>query len=449
MYDLAVYGSGFAAYSVAAPALERGYSIVILEKGPQNDLKTSLHLARVLSPWEPVESDGVDFGTNELNRYSKVPRFIGLGGTSALWSGKWRPLDRTDFRRPRDGRCWPFDQTALKPHYRATAIRYGFTFEDDSEAQEIRLRAEAQGIRLVQIALPASPVRLFDRWNALEKSPRLRIVTNVQSVDFRIKGEAIASLLLRGEDGRAEEITARFHVVAAGGIASAELIRDLTRQATGSPVGFLRGYMDHPKGVVGLLRPTRNLDDLNRLLSWKGGANSYALSLPEDELLEREIGNHTLFMFGRVNRYSAASALLRRSPIKLVANVDQPPEPWNGITSTNPSAVYWRISSATRRDLNNFLACIIPRIEALFGKIERNTWIELHAASHPAGCVPFSEAPSLYELHPDGRLASLSNAYCISAAAFPFAGSANPTMTVAALGDRLAKQLAPARTTSP
>jgi choline dehydrogenase-like flavoprotein len=449
MYDLAIYGSGFAAYSLAAPALERGYSIVVLEKGPQHDLKASLDLARVLSPWEPVESDGFDFGTNELNRYSKVPRFIGLGGTSALWSGKWRPLDRMDFRRPRDGRRWPFDKTVLEPHYRATARRYGFSFEDDSETQEVRLRAEAHGIRLVQIALPEPPVRLFDRWNTLEKSPHLRIVTNVQSLEFRIKGEAIARLLLRGKNGRAEEITARFHVIAAGGIASAELVRDLTRQATGSPVAFLRGYMDHPKGVVGLLRPTRNLDDLNRLLSWKGGANSYALSLPEDELLERGIGNHTLFMFGRVSRYRAASALLTRSPIKLVANVDQPPEPWNGITSTSPSAVYWRISSATRRDLNNFLACIIPRIEALFGKIKRSTWIELRAASHPAGCVPFSEAPSLYELYPDGRLATLSNAYCISAAGFPFAGSANPTMTVAALGDRLAEQLAPAPTMSP
>jgi choline dehydrogenase-like flavoprotein len=52
-----------------------------------------------------------------------------------------------------------------------------------------------------------------------------------------------------------------------------------------------------------------------------------------------------------------------------------------------------------------------------------------------------SSTPSGYQLYPDGRLNSLTNVYCVSSSAFPCGGSANPTMTIAALGNRLSEQL--------
>jgi choline dehydrogenase-like flavoprotein len=124
-------------------------------------------------------------------------------------------------------------------------------------------------------------------------------------------------------------------------------------------------------------------------------------------------------------------------------NAEQFPEDWNGVVFPD-GKVQWRISGDTRRDIDRFLGRIVPRIEAHFGKVSRSTWISLRGASHPAGCTPYSEAPGMGELHGDGRIEGLSNAFCVSSAAFPFSGSANPTLTVAALGNRLAERLASA-----
>src|SRR5690349_13668672 len=41
VFDLAIYGSGFAAYSVAQPAIRRGLSVLVVEKGPRDDTLAS------------------------------------------------------------------------------------------------------------------------------------------------------------------------------------------------------------------------------------------------------------------------------------------------------------------------------------------------------------------------------------------------------------------------
>jgi hypothetical protein len=224
---------------------------------------------------------------------------------------------------------------------------------------------------------------------------------------------------------------------AAGGIASAGLVRELHGAATGKFQPFLDGYMDHPKGVAGELWPTRSLDDLDQLLA----VHEVGLSLPEDELLDRGIGNHVIFLWGRPRSDRAVTACWRSRAIKLLAHAEQFPESFNGVDYRRPSEVRWKISAKTRRDVDLFLRLIASRVEALFGRVEIRAWINFRGASHPAGCTPMSSTPVGCQLHPDGRINSVTNAYCISSSAFPFAGSANPTMTIAALGYRLSEQL--------
>jgi len=437
MYDIAIYGSGFAGYSVAAPLLERGYSVVVVEKGPRNDFRKSVELAQVISPWQTVES-AVHFGAVEFGVAANPPRFIGLGGTSSVWSGRWRPLDAVDFLRFKDGRSWPFDISELEPHYLAASVRFEFSLRNNLDFEPIRRRALNCGLRLVQTALQTEPIRLTERWGRLEDDyPRLVILSDAAQTEFNVSNGTIEDVFVRRNNGHRTKIEAHDHVIAAGGIASAGLVGELHHAATGCLQPFLDGYMDHPKGLAGTLWPTRGLEDLDELLK----QNEFGLSLPEDELLQRGIGNHVVLLEPTDSRRDRAVARWSKHAIKLRLSAEQFPEKWNGIDYRRSSEVRWRISVDTRRDVNLFFRLISPRIEALFGRVDGKAWIDFVGASHPAGCTPMSSKPSGCQLHPNGRLNSLTNVYCISSSAFPCGGSANPTMTIAALGNRLSEQL--------
>jgi choline dehydrogenase-like flavoprotein len=437
MYDLAVYGSGFAGYAVAAPALEKGYRVVVVEKGPRLDFRKSVELAHIDSPWDPVES-AVSFGDPEYAAKQNPPRLIGLGGTSAVWWGRWRPLDTADFlRHGEHGRCWPFYRNELEPYYHVVSTEFDFSLEKDPALEPIRSRLADAGLRLVPTAV--QPIRLAEKWIRLERDyPQLTILTDVRRSEFRFDNGAVGCVRLENRDGNYIEIRARQHVIAAGGIESAGLVRELHETATGEINTFLSGYMDHPKGVAGKLLPTKRLDELGGLLL---GGHEAGLSLPEDELLECGIGNHIVFLTRRSRRNGIFPACLGSRAVTLMVHAEQVPEAWNGIDYRRPSEVRWRTSAKTRRDVDRFLRIMASRIEPLFGRVDVRSWINFRGASHPAGCTPMSSTPSGCQLHPDGRLSSVANAYCISSSAFPFAGSANPTMTVAALGYRLSTKL--------
>jgi choline dehydrogenase-like flavoprotein len=435
VYDVAVFGSGFAGYSIAASLLEAGYNVLVVEKGPRKDFRKSIELALVASSWESVESQATELDLG----VATPPRFIGLGGTSTLWSGKWRPLDKVDFLRSEDDRGWPFDQDELDSHYRAVSKRFGFSLDDDPAVETVRKHAASAGVRLVRTALSNPPTRLAEMWNGLEIAyPRLTILSDVEQLEFHINGGTIKHVHVLRSGNDSAEVSANNYVIAAGGIASAGLVRELHHTATGDLESFLGGYMDHPKGEAGILWPRKNLEHLAQLFKRKGGTDLYGLSLPEDELLSLGIGNHVVFL-GR----SHPVGLFRSRPIKLEVHVDQFPEGCNGIDYTESLKVRWKISAKTRRNVEMFLQMLSQRLEPLFGRVDLRTWIDLRSASHPSGCTPLSSTPSGCQIHASGRLNAISNAYCVSSSAFPFAGSANPTITVAALANRLAKQLAP------
>ena len=61
----------------------------------------------------------------ELRGVSRVRQF---GGTSNVWTGKWKYLQPSDFEKRDwvDNSGWPIDFTELLEHYRSAAKDYGF-----------------------------------------------------------------------------------------------------------------------------------------------------------------------------------------------------------------------------------------------------------------------------------------------------------------------------------
>ncbi|RWK62365.1 GMC oxidoreductase [Mesorhizobium sp.] len=440
MADVAIYGSGFAGYTMTAAALEQGQRVIVVERGPRANRQRSVDLARIRSPWELVQSGGR--GGGEFGPDDRTPRLFCLGGTSLLWAGKWRRLDAVDFCRRSASRAWPITVRDLEPFYRAAADRFGLDIDDRADMAPVRTIVEASGLRLVRIALPQPVLRLDQAWANLETHPNLQVFTDVERLDFELsQGEVKRAFAKVGNDGECIEISASRHVITAGGIASPYLIHRLSGRKSETPKPFLGGYMDHPKGPIGRLMPTRHIDDLDYMLVSRDDIHVFAL--PEAELLESGIGNHSVFVWGETRRDQSLRSRICGRWLQLNINCEQFPDPANGISLDDPPEVRWRISSATRRDIDAFLDRILPRISALFGPVKRADWVAMTGASHPAGCTPLSASPLGAELHADGQLPTLANAFCVSSSGFPFAGSANPTLTVVALAERLAQTWCP------
>jgi choline dehydrogenase-like flavoprotein len=102
--DICIIGSGAAALSIAKEFLHTETRICILESGDTNIRRNPDPLYEFESPLLPVS----------LN--SRVRTF---GGTTTIWSGRWRELDAIDFTArdwvPFSG--WPITYDEIEPYY--------------------------------------------------------------------------------------------------------------------------------------------------------------------------------------------------------------------------------------------------------------------------------------------------------------------------------------------
>ena len=90
--------------------------------------------------------------------------------------------------------------------------------------------------------------------------------------------------------------------------------------------------------------PTRHIDDLDYML--ESSDDIHVFALPEAELLESGIGNHSVFVWGEARRNQSLRSRIWGRWLQLNINCEQFPESANGISLDDPPEVRWRISSA-------------------------------------------------------------------------------------------------------
>jgi len=433
-FDLVILGSGFAAYEIARISTRRGLCVAVIEKGADDLLRADPGLSQVPALRDPVRSGGFDFGVEVPPAFDGVPRYIGLGGTSELWSGKWRRLDRVDFERSFEERAWLASVDELAPWYDKVAADYGWPdWSDDASFVSHRGQVASHGLRLIEIYEEVPPVRLRPRWRTLSRSGQVEVFTNTHIVNAafgdgsdRLRHVAVTS----GGDSRI--IEAADFVVACGGIESIHVSHELrsARPHANLPTRY-PGFADHPKAFFGRVTPNHAhtlLDYLEQAHS--GRRRLLAFGLPDAELLASGIGNHTVFLVRDDER----------GPLRLMISLEQFPESANFITRRPGPAVSWHVSPATRADCRRFLDLFVPRLESLVGPVAVDPAVEFRGASHHAGALPMA-APGRGHVDAHCRFHDVANLYCVSSAIFPIAGSANPTMTIVALARRLAERL--------
>ena len=439
--DIAIIGSGFASYELARHCATRGLSVTVLEIGglvpdPAAAVRSAVPFSR-----EVIQSGGVGFGANVPPGFETAPRFIGLGGTSVLWSGTWRHLDRLDLQRERAGRKWPVSFDELTAWSRAVAEDYGWpSWSSDEGQREFRDLVGTCDLRLVEAWEQAPPLRLRPLWLQLQRAGAIRIAcdTEVVGAIYTDDGDSLRGVRIRQGDEHLVVEAARF-VVACGGIESVYVSHALRfgegspAARRGTPPAAYGGFMDHPKAILGEVRSGPGNPVIGHLVRRRGHGHLLGLALPEAEVMARSVGNHTVMLWP-----DPADA---RAPVRVVINLEQSPEPDNCVRTSPSRLVSWRVSRKTWDDCELFLDAFLPRLEELIGPLSRYPTLRFRGASHHLGALPMGTGADTV-LDPNLRFRDVDNLYCASSAAFPVAGSANPTLTIIALARRLAHHLA-------
>jgi choline dehydrogenase-like flavoprotein len=434
-FDIILIGSGFAAYEIARVAIGRGESVLVIERGGDDLEAADPALSHVPVLGDPVRSGGFDFGVEVPAAFDGVPRYIGLGGTSELWSGKWRRLDRVDFDRTWESRRWPIGYDDLAPWYDRVAADYGWPdWSDDTDFAAARDRTAAHGMRLIEIYEEVPPVRLRAKWRALAEQGPLDIECGAVITGAAFASDdRIDSVRFVDANRQIRDVSANAIVVAAGGIESIHVSHALRTSRRSALSDRYPGFADHPKAFIGRIEP-RNRSFVDYLRETHATRRRLlAFGLPENELLAQQIGNHTVFV-------TADEAPEVPGTLRVLLSLEQFPEAGNFIATGAHPAVSWQVSPATREDAHRFLSAIASRLGGLLGPLTVDAAVPLRGASHHAAALPLGDA-GVAPLDEHCRFHDVANLYCVSSAVFPVAGSANPTMTILALARRLADRL--------
>ena len=218
-----------------------------------------------------IESGDLEFdeATQELARAEVVglpayplheTRIRALGGSSWSWGGICTPLDEPAFAErasvPEGG--WPFPQSTLDPYLEDAFTLCEITPKMRQEADASNdARARASGLEPPAVVTPVyfSPPARFGRSQRarLESAPNVTVCLRSTGVGLESDPATgrISALRVRCLGGHEYRVSARFFVLASGGVENARLLLVSTEtheRGIGNDSGRVgRYFMDHPR----------------------------------------------------------------------------------------------------------------------------------------------------------------------------------------------------------
>ena len=246
--DVCIVGAGAAGITIAREFAGQAQSVCLLESGGHS-----------FEPGAQSLNEGESGGV--LSQPLNGIRLRGLGGTTAVWSGRCRPLDELDFDArdwvPNSG--WPFAKSEMDPYYlRAHEVCELGPYDYDVASWEAatgtpRLPIEAGTVE--NAVFQNSPPTQF----GVKYKPEIATAPNIQcflhatvtGLDFAQDGARVKSARVGTLDGNTFRVVASKFVLALGGIENARFLL-LADQEHPGRVGNAhdrvgRYFMEHPE----------------------------------------------------------------------------------------------------------------------------------------------------------------------------------------------------------
>ena len=288
--DLLIVGAGAAGITLALEFAGTQHRVVLAESG-------DLDLDRETQELCDGEVAGLAYEPLQATR----ARY--LGGTTNMWTGWCKPLDRIDLQpRPWLGLAgWPIDREALQPYYeRAQPVLeagpYRYDIEDWVAAAGPLDDFSAAAIRPT-FWQKSPPTRFGSHYReALHRAANVTVLLNANLVGMTPGNErgAIESAELRSLAGRSVLVRPRCVVLAAGGLENPRLLLAAApgwRRVLGNDhdqVG--RCFMDHPWWEVGTIYPSDPYDLVDRYYRHIAGGQRFRMGLSFTEAEQERLG---------------------------------------------------------------------------------------------------------------------------------------------------------------
>ena len=290
--EVAVVGAGFAGIDLAVQLGRRGVRVLLLEAGRDRFDPAAQELARFTNVGKPLRQPDPQGPHNPYLDpvFRGETRIRQFGGTSTIWTGKWRVLSPQTFARrdwvPHSG--WPVSREELLPFYADVARDHGLADLDvllhGGERHPLAAACAAAGLEGSLLHWQASPVRMAERHrDELRRSTAVTVVLGATVTELLLDDQhrRVRALAVAAAGGPRATVTADEVVLATGGLEAPRLLLASDRQVAGG-IGNAHGlvgrfFQDHPKTKEVVLRPSPALRGMAEWLATD--------PLPRDQLL--------------------------------------------------------------------------------------------------------------------------------------------------------------------
>lgn len=477
-----VIGSGIAGAEVATYLARHGREVLLLESGRQpfdpaiqalNDLTFVGKRHRELNP----DSYYHRYLPPELRGVSRVRQF---GGTSNVWTGKWKYLQPSDFEASPwiANSGWPIGFDDLLEHYRSAAKDYGF---GDLEAEAMRpemvaLRDKiaANGLKMSSFYWEEKPTRTAVRFGEeMRNSKNLQVVMGATATELVLDEscQRVTAVVCRSIEGKDLIVEGETIVLATGALEAARLLLASDRQLPGG-IGNAhdlvgRFYTDHPKHHTGTLQPGSLTREYAHELQYAPKPR-FCICFALDDATQREhaLLEHVLYLkpiyekkLTRLRRLllgrpacADGNGTIAAYRVKFVT--EQVPQKDSRITlgterdalGKRKPVLDWCFTDQDRRSLEKTLQLLTQRSTAAglgafdFGE-DPPSLETMTDAAHQMGTTRMASRPEEGVVDTDCRVFGTENLYVASSAVFPTGPSYSPTFTILAIARRLGQHL--------
>lgn len=480
--QVVVVGSGIAGAEIATYLARNGRDVVLIESGRKqfdpsiqalNNVIFTGKRHRELNP----NSYYHRYLPPELRGVSRVRQF---GGTSNVWTGKWKYLQSSDFEArpwiPDSG--WPISFDDLLEHYRSAAKDYNF---GDLEAEamrpeivEFRAKIARHGLKMSSFYWEEKPTRTAIRFgDEIRSSQNLRAVLGITATELLLDDShrRVKSVVCRSLEGKELIVEGETVILATGAFETARLLLASDRQIP-SGIGNAhdlvgRFYTDHPKHHTGNLKPGKLTQQYATELQYGPKPRFCICFALDDGTQEAEkLLEHVLYLkpiyekpldslwriirgrpvcqdnlgkiaFYRV-KYVSEQVPHKNSRVKLAEEKDA--------LGKRKLEVNWNFTAQDRYSIARTLELITERFaEAKIGEFDfgnKQPSLEtMTDAAHQMGTTRMGDRAEKGVVDTDCRVFGTENLYVASSAVFPTGPSYSPTFTILALSRRLGQHL--------